>query len=211
MTRKVVQAKAGEDLKAGEPVVFKAVKSNAEKVKLISYTVKATIPTGPYANVCPEITVSASSIEAAEKVVLPYINKLYVMYANGVPMAVESPKVTKTETPAPKAPVEAPKAENKASEPKVEATTLPVPPAPEAKVLPPKTEEQIKEEKLLKDRTEPFKKAYNALKSNKTHDGIDVIMTQIRNSTRLTDLEKDELLVLGLDLSAKLDNAARGV
>ena len=53
------------------------------KFKLISYTLKAVIPVGQYANIQPEVTVQASSIEAAERAVMPYIETLFAKYRDG--------------------------------------------------------------------------------------------------------------------------------
>ena len=53
------------------------------KVKLVSYSVRATIPTGAYANICPEIVVQAVSIEAAERAVMPHIEAMFAKYREG--------------------------------------------------------------------------------------------------------------------------------
>lgn len=58
----------------------KTVKA-AKAPKLVSYTIKATIPTCQYGNIQPEITVMAGTIEEAESFVLPHINKLFADYA----------------------------------------------------------------------------------------------------------------------------------
>jgi len=58
----------------------KTVKA-AKAPKLVSYTIKATIPTCQYGNIQPEITVMAGTIEEAENFVLPRINKLFADYA----------------------------------------------------------------------------------------------------------------------------------
>lgn len=60
------------------------------KVKLMSYTIKAFIPTGPYSNVQPEITVEASSIPEANEYVLPEIDKLFDLYLNKSEKRTES-------------------------------------------------------------------------------------------------------------------------
>jgi hypothetical protein len=57
----------------------KTVKT-AKAPKLVSYTIKATIPTCMYGNIQPEITVMAGTLEEVEKFVLPHINKLFVDY-----------------------------------------------------------------------------------------------------------------------------------
>jgi hypothetical protein len=50
------------------------------KVKLINYTIKAVIPTGPFGNIQPEITVSANSIEDAQAIVFAHIETLFKTY-----------------------------------------------------------------------------------------------------------------------------------
>jgi hypothetical protein len=61
------------------------------KVILFNYTIKAVIPTGPFANIQPEISVCAETLEEAEKFVIPHIDKLFVKYfnayLNGIPDA----------------------------------------------------------------------------------------------------------------------------
>lgn len=58
----------------------KTVKT-AKAPRLVSYTIKATIPTCQYGNIQPEITVMAGTLEEAESFVLPHINKLFADYA----------------------------------------------------------------------------------------------------------------------------------
>ena len=50
--------------------------------QLQSYTIKATIPTGNYANIQPEITVTAGSMEEAKSVVMPHIQSMYREYSD---------------------------------------------------------------------------------------------------------------------------------
>lgn len=179
-----------------ETVVEK--KEKKPKVTLVSYTIKATIPTGPYANVCPEITVKAPTIKDAENAVLPYIHEMITFFRDGGLKPISTPVITKVETPAPKT-------ETSASNAKVEATTLRV----ETPVEADKTAIKAPEDKILDGKSEPFKKAYSALKSNKTVDGLDVIMGQIRISKRLTDIEIEELSVHYLDFLMKIENGTR--
>jgi hypothetical protein len=63
--------------------VVKIPKEKKPKYKLISYTVKAVIPTGIYANIQPEITVEAVSLEVAERAVMPHIEVLFAKYREG--------------------------------------------------------------------------------------------------------------------------------
>lgn len=58
-------------------------KEKKPKVELVSYTVRATIPTGAYSNICPEVTVKAKTLEEAERAVMPHIEKLFAKYRDG--------------------------------------------------------------------------------------------------------------------------------
>lgn len=49
---------------------------------LVKYTLKAIIPTGPYANIQPEITVESTTLDEAHKLVMPYIDGLFKEYLN---------------------------------------------------------------------------------------------------------------------------------
>jgi hypothetical protein len=76
-------------------------------VKMISYSIKMTIPTGPYANIQPEIVVKAGNPEDAHKYVAPHMNKLwreYFMISERRNEVIEKPKSTpeQKETPKPK-------------------------------------------------------------------------------------------------------------
>lgn len=64
--------------KESKPKVKKTSKPST--VKLISYEIKAVIPTGMYANIQPGIIVTAGSLDEAEAVVLPYIDRLFEKY-----------------------------------------------------------------------------------------------------------------------------------
>jgi len=79
------------------------------KVVLINYTIKAVIPTGPYANIQPEITVAATSLEEAEKYVIPHIDKLFVKYLNaylnGVPEVKSTQKPSESTQKEPRTPL----------------------------------------------------------------------------------------------------------
>lgn len=58
------------------------VEVSTPTVTLMSYTMRAVIPTGPYANVQPEITVQAGSLDEAKDYILPHIDALYEKYLN---------------------------------------------------------------------------------------------------------------------------------
>lgn len=63
--------------KINQPKTKKEVKP---RVKLISYTLKAVIPTGQYANIQPEITVQAQTIGEAYAFITPHLEGLYKEY-----------------------------------------------------------------------------------------------------------------------------------
>lgn len=47
-----------------------------------SFTIKATIPTGAYANIQPEITVNDVTFDDIEKLIMPKIDEMFVKYHN---------------------------------------------------------------------------------------------------------------------------------
>jgi hypothetical protein len=59
------------------------IKIKIPKYELLSYTVRATIPTGMYANIIPEITIKAATLEIAERAVMPHIEALFAKYREG--------------------------------------------------------------------------------------------------------------------------------
>lgn len=50
------------------------------EVKLVSFTISATIRTGDYSNIVPSITVEAETIEKAIEYTMPHIDKFFVDY-----------------------------------------------------------------------------------------------------------------------------------
>lgn len=150
-----------------------AKKEKKPKFKLLSYTLKAVIPVGQYANIQPEITVQALTIEAAERAVMPYIETLFAKYRDGGIKPIE-PVVVK-----PVAPV-APK---------------PVPPinttAPKTVVTPPVAPvvSVVPEIPL----TVPYNRAKGAIESCMSLDALTLVSDQIEKSTKLIDTEKVEL------------------
>ena len=47
-----------------------------------SFTIKATIPTGAYANIQPEIVVNDVTFEDIENVIMPKIDEMFIKYHN---------------------------------------------------------------------------------------------------------------------------------
>ncbi len=65
-----------------DPLFPKKEKVTKSTVELISYEIKAVIPTGAYANIQPCIIVKAKNLEEAEGYVTPHIEMLYKRYLN---------------------------------------------------------------------------------------------------------------------------------
>lgn len=163
----------------------KAVKK--PKFKLISYTMKAVIPVGQYANIQPEVTVEAESIEAAERAVMPYIETLFAKYRDGgvkpiEPTVVRPVAPTNTGPTAPVAQRVGPVATPTVPKPPVTApvaTPAPVPaPVAVAPVIP---------------LTVPFNRAKGAIESCTSLDALRLVSDQVEKSTKLIDTEKVEL------------------
>jgi len=62
-----------------------------------SFTIKATIPTGAYANIQPEIVVNDVTFDDIEKIIMPKIDEMFVKYHNfcdnikNIPVAPTAP------------------------------------------------------------------------------------------------------------------------
>lgn len=171
-----------------KPKVVAASKEKPPKFKLISYTLKATIPTGQYANIQPEITVEAKTIEQAERAVMPYIETLFARYRDGGVKPIE-PTVARTVTPVtpPPAPAKAPVAP-------VAAAVVPKPSvAPVAPVASPIV------------LTVPFNRAKGAIDSCMSNEALKLVADQVEKSTKLIDTEKVELRKLVAAKSAQLN------
>jgi len=69
------------DINSPDKNVRETVKKTPE-VKLVKYTIGATIQTGPYSNIRPEITVEAETLNQAEEFVFPYIEHLFNTFLN---------------------------------------------------------------------------------------------------------------------------------
>ncbi len=158
-------------------------KVKVPKFKLISYTLKAVIPTGQYANIQPEITVQAATIEAAERAVMPYIETLFAKYRDGGVKPVEA---------APVAPIQAQTA----------PTPVPMPAQkPQAPVIPTVTPAIVL--------TVPFTRAKSAIESCMSLDALKLVTDQIGKSTKLVTTEKNDLIMLALDKQSKLNGPAK--
>jgi len=167
-------------------LVKKEVKVKTPKFKLITYTVKAVIPTGMYANIQPEITVEASSIEVAERAVMPHIESLFAKYREGGVQPVVArnvaPVVVTPNKPTPpgiSAPIgeDGPIGKNRATG-ATGATVVPVVPVVPSIVM-----------------SLPFTRANSAIQSCMSLEALQLVEDQIQKSTKLIDDEKQNLAV----------------
>ncbi len=152
------------------------------KVKLISYTMKAVIPTGMYANIQPEITVEAETIEQAERFLMGHIEEMFAKYRSDgsqVPTAkpigttpggqfttVKDRKGTYEEV-------------SKGTEALLETAT--------------EQKQSIQEVAPAIILSEPFKRAKGAVESCMSSDALQLVAAQIEKSVKLIDSEKVEL------------------
>jgi hypothetical protein len=158
------------------------------KPMLTAYTIKAVIPTASFANIQPEISVFAHTLEQAEEFVLPHIDKLFVKYfnayQNGVPevksMQPESKSMQK-ETNLPKT---ATVSASKGTYADVSGTNAVVPPPPN----PMKTDACIKAEQAINGCT--------------SLEALTLVKSKVENSVKLTPEEK---VVLAFAINTKND------
>jgi hypothetical protein len=134
-------------------------------VELVSYSIKMTIPTGQYANIVPEITVKAGTVEEAHDYIAPHMNKLWKEYF----MISERPQ------PAAK-PVVPVKPVSQPTGTVADSLNPPVNQMPPVAVV-------------------AYTKASNAIASCMSLEALDVIAGQIKKSVKLEDKDKDKLMV----------------
>ncbi len=165
------------------------------KFKLISYTMKAVIPTGQYANIQPELTVEAESIEQAERAVMPYIESLFARYREAGVLPIQAPLrpvATPQNTPVAPKPV-APVV------PVAPVAKAPVTPAPAPVVAP----APVAPAAIVM--TVPFSRAKQALESCTSLAALKLVSDQVEKSTKLVEAEKVELRKLSADKLAQLN------
>lgn len=172
--------------KAPKVKVVKEKKVVAPKYELVSFSVKATIPTQMYGNIMPEIMVKAKKIEDARAIVMPAIESLYVAYAeknrDGSAVSFMSKaNVTATEKVVPQG---------------VLANTIKAPVAPAPAPVVKKTPAQESADELASDlaKSVAYTKAENAVKNSTSLDALNMIEDQIQKSVKLTAEEKPALL-----------------
>lgn len=161
---------------AAKPETVKVPKAPKSTVKLVTFSVKATIPTGQFANIIPEIVVTAATLEEAKAYALPQMEALYDQYLNFLENRKEiKAGEVRTVEPAVKAP--------QTAETSQKTDDKGVFPAPKAPVQAGGT-------------SEAFQKAKTAIDSAYMPDAIELLGKQIQKSERLTDDEKKQLAVL---------------
>jgi len=192
-------------------------KEKKSTAKLISYAIKAVIPTGPYANIQPEIHVNAGTIEEAAAFVIPHLDELFEKYLNISERP--KPRVTVKETlPPVTKPVEVPKEvlttlTTDTPEVKVkEETFTPGVTINEGGKLPPTIEElqataqataqatvqaPVQEEQPVYPPIDsPMGKAKLAVESCKSIEALNLINVRIQESVKLDALDKADLTVI---------------
>ncbi len=161
-----------------------SAKVKTPKFKLMSYTMKAVIPVGQYANIQPEITVQAVSMEAAERAVMPYIETLFAKYRDGGVKPIE-PVVTR-----PVAPVVSKVVDPNASK-VVDPNNTKVP-VTAAEMSATSRAAEITAQAPI-PLTVPFNRAKGAIESCTSYEALKLVADQIEKSTKLIDAEKVEL------------------
>jgi hypothetical protein len=159
-------------------------------IELVTFSVKATIPTQMYGNIMPEIVVKARTIEDAKRAVMPIIEEMYAQYMedsrDGRPLKfINKANVTATEKIVPRGVLE--KSSNTPGR-----ATPPAPVTPEK----PQTPAQASADALAEDlaKSVAYTKAENAIKNSTSADALGMIEDQIQKSVKLTADEKPMLL-----------------
>lgn len=184
--------------KSKKQVVVPAPKKpKAPKFKLISYTLKAVIPVGQYANIQPEVTVQAATIEQAERAVMPYIETLFAKYRDGGVKPVE-PVVTRPVAPTDMPPVTVVRA------PMTVTPKFPI--APTGSVSPTPDKDGVSPSIPL---SVPFNRAKGAMESCMSAEALKLVSDQVEKSTKLIDTEKVELRKLAIAKLEKINGVAK--
>lgn len=172
------------------------------KVELVEFCVMATIPTMPYGNIMPKITVKAPTIEMAKAFVMPEIEALYNTYAekprDGTTIAwMNKANVTVTE---------------KKVEPVMPAQSATPPASPTAAAKPdlttaPSYVPHVEDDEKPAEKSAAFLKAEHAINQSMTVDATNIIEDQIKASVKLSAEEKPELFTLVLKKRKALTEA----
>ncbi len=160
------------------------------KYELVSFGVKATIPTQMYGNIMPEIVIKAKNIEEAKAVLMPAIESLYSAYAERPRDGSSISFLNKASVTVEEKKVEVPKPVAKAPEIKKEEGVL----AKAEAEVPKKAEtaEELADE--LNERSPAFIKARSAVNASTSLDALNLIEEQIQKSVKLTAEDKPVLL-----------------
>lgn len=160
------------------------VKNQPNPVTLTSYSIKAIIPTGPYANIQAEIVVNAGSLDDAKGYVIPHINTLFEEFLNKSERRNVQVTVKETPAKATQDPQDTSAGVLSKSQPKATVTAT----ADVAGSI-------------------PFEKAKAAINSCLSQDALELIAKQIERSVKLNSMEKLDLgsviVAKGKELEAK--------
>lgn len=159
--------------------------------RLVSYKMTATIRTGEYQNIIPEILIEGGTIEEARMILTNEVNTLRLQYDPSFKKV--APK-TSVQSPTPKIPVTP-------SEPV--SPVLPATPIVDSvtPVVEPKLQNIAEEENPVSlgidgvQRSIPYIAAERVIMATKSMDALEMIENQIEKSVKLEEAEKDELLL----------------
>lgn len=181
-----------------KPKKLAGSKAKEPKFRLVSYSMKAIIPTGMYSNLQPEIVVEAESLEQAERAVMPHIEALFTKYrsdSNVMPQAVRHEKAVEVKP----APVATPAQAQKAPE------SVPAQPTAQAKETPVKPVEPVQQSSAPVELSVPFQRAESAVKSCNSKEALKLVESQITKSVKLTQEEKNTLIMMVSDKAQTLN------
>jgi len=185
----------------------KGGEKKVSKVTLVTFSMKAVIPTQSFGNFQPEITVTAPTIEEARAFVLPIMEDLYQQYAEATPDG-RTPKFFKkpdvvmkekvvTPPATTQAPIKAPAQQTTPVQP--QATT---PPAPQATASSQKEDPDevpfVGTQHPDAPKSPQYMKGAGMIEGTMSMEALDAVEDKVKNSIKLSSQEKDELMVLVL-------------
>lgn len=159
-------------------------KDKVPKYELISFSVKATIPTQMYGNIMPEIVIKTKTIEEAKAIIMPVIEELHSTYAEKPRDGSHVSFMNKANVTVTEKKVDVTPAVKGAEGFNPDTTEKPKTPAQESA------------DSLATDLTKSpaYTKAESAVKNCSSIDALNMIEDQIQKSVKLSDKEKPELL-----------------
>jgi len=179
----------------------KETKPKVPKVRFMSFTMSATIPTVQYGNIQPSITVEANTIEDAREFVEPIIEEMYDKYCEQIPRFLKKPiKEVVKEVPA-ETIVETVKVEVPVHKPDPASIKTTVPemkpniahPDP---TVPPAHPVNAKDVPFEDGKDEAYLKTEGVIKSAMTIEAIDMIIEKIEASVKIKPEDKPALILL---------------